>query len=172
VNPTYRPIPGFPGYRVGDDGTVWSCRKKHGVKPWRLLKPQLHTGGYMVACLRKERKQGKTYRVYVHRLVLETFVGPCPPGMVACHGNDDPWDNRLSNLRWDTQVSNYADSLRHGTAAVGEQNGQAKLKESDLEVIDYLRKRSFTFEAIARLYLVAESCIRSVFHRNSWSHLT
>lgn len=22
---TYRPINGFPGYRVGDDGSVWSC---------------------------------------------------------------------------------------------------------------------------------------------------
>jgi hypothetical protein len=24
---SYRPIEGFPGYRVGDDGSVWSCKR-------------------------------------------------------------------------------------------------------------------------------------------------
>jgi len=51
----------------------------------------------------------KTFRV--HRLVLEAFVGPCPHGCEACHRNNDPSDNRIENLRWDTKQSNLADYL-------------------------------------------------------------
>ena len=35
----------------------------------------------------------------VHRLVLEAFVGPNPPGLECCHNNGDPSDNRVENLR-------------------------------------------------------------------------
>ena len=33
----------------------------------------------------------------VGRLVLEVFVGPCPPGMEACHNDGDPHNNWLDN---------------------------------------------------------------------------
>lgn len=51
----------------------------------------------------------------VHRLVLEAFVGPCPEGMEGCHGDGDPTNNSLGNLRWDTATSNQLDKVRHGT---------------------------------------------------------
>lgn len=51
---------------------------------------------------------------YVHRLVLEAFVGPCPDGMVACHWDDNPENNHLNNLRWDTESSNQRDKVRNG----------------------------------------------------------
>ena len=47
--------------------------------------------------------------------LLEAFVGPCPSGQEACHANDDPRDNRLENLRWDTRSANALDSVRNGT---------------------------------------------------------
>lgn len=49
-------------------------------------------------------------------LVLEAFIGPRPsPKMDCCHGDDDPANDVLSNLRWDTKSANYADSVRNGT---------------------------------------------------------
>ncbi len=36
----------------------------------------------------------------VHRLVLETFVGPCPAGCTADHIDRNQNNNRLENLRW------------------------------------------------------------------------
>jgi len=36
--------------------------------------------------------------------------------MFGCHGNGDPCDNRLANLRWDTPSSNSQDMLRHGNS--------------------------------------------------------
>jgi hypothetical protein len=59
------------------------------------------------------RKQGSRQDAQVHRLVLETFVGPCPEGMEACHWNDDPTDNRVDNLRWASKSDNRHDSLRN-----------------------------------------------------------
>lgn len=50
------------------------------------------------------RVRGKDYKV--HRLVLETFVGKCPPGMQGDHINRNRTDNRLENLRWVTPEEN------------------------------------------------------------------
>ncbi len=56
---------------------------------------------------------GKTYSRSVHQLVLETFVGPRPEGMEACHyPDDDKSNNRLENLRWDTHGENAKDKYR------------------------------------------------------------
>lgn len=60
-------------------------------------------------------RNGRLERPQVHRLVLETFVGPCPPGMEACHNDGNPANNHVSNLRWDTGSSNMLDKRRHGT---------------------------------------------------------
>lgn len=61
--------------------------------------------------------EGKAYVRKVHRLVLEAFVGPMPPGLVCRHLNGCPTDNRLSNLAYGTHVENAQDAIRHGTNA-------------------------------------------------------
>lgn len=50
----------------------------------------------------------------VHELVLTHFVGPRPIGYDACHGNDNPQDNRVENLRWGTRSENVRDCVRNG----------------------------------------------------------
>jgi hypothetical protein len=71
----------------------------------------------------------------VHRLVLEAFRGPCPPGMEACHGNGDRGDPRLSNLRWDTHRANMADQCAHGTRMLGERHPLARLTDQEVAEI-------------------------------------
>jgi hypothetical protein len=58
----------------------------------------------------------------VHTLVLETFIGPCPPGLECCHNDGNPQNNRVSNLRWDTRVNNIQDMLDHGTHSQASKN--------------------------------------------------
>jgi hypothetical protein len=58
--------------------------------------------------------KGRQTNRFVHQLVLEAFVGPCPPGMECLHANDDATDNRLVNLRWGTHTENVQDCLRNG----------------------------------------------------------
>ena len=45
---------------------------------------------------------------------MQAFVGPAPDGMVICHYNDIKTDNRLENLRYDTQYANGQDRIRNG----------------------------------------------------------
>src|SRR5262245_49145298 len=80
---------GFYGYRVGNDGSIWSRHRRgrkwphlsHLGKWWRMK--GWNRKGYhrvrLFAC------DGITsHDKDVHQLVLETFVGPCPPGMECC----------------------------------------------------------------------------------------
>ena len=116
----WREIPGYGGYyEVSDQGNVRSLgrlitrsdgqqRRFRGKK----MNPVQHECGYPLVKL--SRGMSDRRQAYVHRLVLETFVGPCPEGMEACHNNGDPTDNRLRNLRWDTHSGNIRDVVAHG----------------------------------------------------------
>lgn len=112
---TWKPIPGWEDlYEVSDHGKVRSLDRidrKGAFRRGRLLKAVEDKRGRMNLHLCKD---GYKKPVRVHRLVLESFVGPCLPGMEACHANDDPTDNRLSNLRWDTPSANQHDAVRNG----------------------------------------------------------
>lgn len=92
-------------YQVSDQGRVLSLGANC------VLRPAVSGNGYAVVTLHS----GPGRRVvYVHRLVLEMFVGRCPDGMEACHGSGGRLDNRLDNLRWDTKSANSHDSVRDG----------------------------------------------------------
>lgn len=114
------PVVGFEGiYEVSDLGRVRSLRRKvwqpRGAGFWRtqesrILKPSV-ARGYLRVTL---RDSGVVSSQAVHRLVLTAFVGPCPSGMEACHFDDDPTNNQLSNLRWDTPSANHRDRTRNG----------------------------------------------------------
>jgi hypothetical protein len=106
INEEWRPIPGYQGrYEVSDRGRVMS----HQRQTPRLLKSFVHRDGYPCVNL------GRGNQRYVHRLVLEAFVGSAPEGMEACHDNGDRADCRLANLRWDHHSGNMLDKVRHGT---------------------------------------------------------
>lgn len=64
---------------------------------------------------------------YIHRMVLETFVGRSPHGYHASHINGDPRDNRLANLIWESPQSNMARKVGHGTEPHGEQRWSSKI---------------------------------------------
>lgn len=98
-------------------------------------------------------------RRYIHRLVLEVFVGPCPEGMVACHNDGNPRNNALSNLRWDTREANMRDRDRHGTSPRGERGGNAKFTAAQAAVIIARAGAGETKSALAREYGVTDMTI-------------
>lgn len=113
-------VPGFEGrYRVSSRGRVWAApaefRDSIGRTrrvPGRFLRATITPEGYTKVWLGSG--EGKSYR-HVHRLILESFVGPCPPGSFGCHWDDDPGHNCLANLRWATPSENLGDSVRNGS---------------------------------------------------------
>lgn len=169
------PIPGFAGYFVARDGSVWSYRAKRfnrGAPTWRRLKPMLSSHGYHVVSLRPDGEQkhnGKPKTLYVHHLVLEVFVGPRPSGTLACHANDLPTDNRVENLRWDTPSANNADAKRNGRVPMGENAPGAKLTDRDVEVARYLLDRGVRRELVAVVFDVSAETIGRIENREEGS---
>lgn len=105
---TYKDIKGFPGYRVGDDGSVQSFKY---FGKWRLLKQTIDHDGYQCVYL---SNSGKSYNRRVHRLILESFVGPRPKDHECRHLNSVKIDNRLENLAWGTKAENVQDRKSNG----------------------------------------------------------
>lgn len=169
----FRPIEGYPGYRVSRAGEVQSCWTRRGRfcllgDDWRPLKPIRRRWGHLTVNLC--RAGTKTSRP-IHRLVLEAWVGPCPKGLICCHSNGCPWDNRVENLRWDTHQSNSDDSLRHGTRATGSRCGATKLSEGEVIEIRRLRAEGVSLVELASQYGVTPENIKAIVSRRSWRHL-
>jgi hypothetical protein len=163
----YRSIPGFPGYRVGNDGSVFGSSKR-GSHDWYLLKPWSDKDGYLSVALKNEDGY-KHFRI--HRLVLALFVGECPDGMVAAHNNGNRSDNRVGNLRWDTQAGNIADKVAHGTSQRGERHGMARLRESDIVEMFTLANSGLFAREIAPQFGVRPVTVKKILSRSLWSHV-
>lgn len=172
-----RDVPDFPGYRVGDDGTVWTCWRRKGLGGrygWaRVLGPD-----WVAIVPRKDRRGrlhvklcrgGVVHRFFVHQLVLLAFVGPCPEGMEACHFPDpDSANCRLSNLRWDTKKGNANDRVMHGTDPRGERNPRAILNEEKVREIRRRAAAGETHKTLAAEYGVGPTTIDAVVKRETW----
>jgi hypothetical protein len=116
----WKDCPGHPGYQVSSLGRVRSFRvprstNKTSQLPRVLAQLALGSKGNKYPAVTLGRLSGRCPAYRIHNLVLLAFVGPRPSGMEACHGDGNPWNNALSNLRWDTRTANVADAKRHGT---------------------------------------------------------
>ncbi len=159
-----KPIPSFPNYSITKNGRVWSRRNKI----W--LKPDIHKFGHYFVVLYINHKR---LVCGVHRLVLKTYVGPCPKDMECRHLNGNPADNRLKNLKWGTRSENSKDSIKHGTHSAvnkyGEKNGNSKLSNWERHVIlyEYLTG-SFSQRKLAKIFGVTYSTIWYLVHGKIW----
>ena len=116
----WRPITGYKGaYEVSDQGRVRSVTRTittaHGrtrTYKGQIKEPTVRDGGRLVVSLQVD---GQARARLVSHLVAEAFLGERPQGMVVCHNNGNPADNRLGNLRYDTMAGNMHDKKLHGT---------------------------------------------------------
>ena len=178
----WRPVVGWEGfYEVSDLGRVRSLDRVchsylRGPQRWKgcLLTAKINhnrSGYRQVALTRK----GHPHYAYVHRLVLEAFVGPCPAGMETAHGDGNSSNNALSNLRWATPPNNHADKVQHGTDPKGERNGMARLTEDDVREIRRRYRRVSYHESNAvelmREFGLTRSGLLDVVKRRKWAHV-
>jgi hypothetical protein len=163
----YRDIVGFPGYRVGDDGSVWSCRVRgRQGDVWKKLKPaRTKNGRYEFVALMRE---GRAIQHYVHRLVALAFLGPCPGGCEVAHYDGDGLNNRVDNLRYDTHANNMLDRFRHGTVLSGDQIAQATLSPAIVRQIRREFSEGATLATLSRRHGTSQSNVHRVVNRATW----
>lgn len=143
----WKDVVGYEGYyKISDWGRVISLgwiKNKLGElaqrREPRLLKTP-ENGRYKAVSLTKRGENSDNGKIFsVHRLVLEAFVGPCPPGMECRHLDGNPSNSHLRNICWGTPSENGMDKRRHGTSRKGkpsnqrgEKHGCAKLTEEQV----------------------------------------
>ena len=167
----YRDVPGFPGYRAGRDGTIWSKRLSGGrmAKQWKLLTGGLDKYGYRKTIL--FRGDGTCRHCRWHTVVLEAFIGPCPPGLVGCHNDGDKLNNRADNLRWDTQKNNLKDRDRHGTDQRGDRGTNRVLNSKQVAEIRRRRAAGERNVDLAREFGVDEATISAIWVGRNWKQV-
>lgn len=166
----WRPVVGYEGYyEVSDLGRVRSLdRVVTALNRWgsfnvynrkgRLLRPRDSAEGYyygVALCV-----EGVVQSRDIHPLVMQSFVGPRPEGLLVAHNDGNGHNNRLGNLRYDTYEGNAADCVTHGTWGWGAQCG-GKLAPEDVWHIRRMRGKVYQKD-VAKKFGVCQQVIQKV----------
>jgi len=168
---TWKQIPGYEGYyEVSTIGRVRTDTEAK-TKSWhfhagKILKQHL-VDRYLRVWLCRPIKRFK----FVHSVVLETFVGPRPKGLVSRHLDGNVFNNAVENLTWGTQQENIHDKQRHGTQTRGESHGTSKVSIADVIAIRKLREDGLTLRAISCQFPISCDAIHSIVRRRTWTHI-
>lgn len=165
----WKKISGFSDYSVSNTGYVRrDTPTKRCPVPNKILKPGSGKKGHLYVNLRRD---GCAHSKYIHRLVLEAFVGEQPEIYDCCaHNNGDTSDNRLENLRWATFSENSADSVRHGTSSRpgGTDHFRSKLNHEKINEARKMREDGLSFRSIAKVFGVSHNTIREAISGRSY----
>lgn len=133
-------------------------------KPGTILPLYPHKkGGYLQVGVSHPEKG--SVRVFVHLLVMKTFVGESNYGEETDHLNGVTSDNRLENLEYVTGTENQ----RRATI-----NGQrwSKLKKEDvLSIRKKYARGNVTHLTLARKYAVQTSTISKIVNNKTWQYV-
>lgn len=174
----FKKICGFENYEISNLGRIKSHRgfvkpspKYQSHKRYRENKKL----AYMHVNL-WDYSIGKSVLRNVGRLVLETFIGPCPEKMELCHNDGNPANNRLENLRWDTHSSNMLDKRKHGTAPypswlLGTGHYRTKFTDQQIKIIKLHPKFRGSNAYLGKLFGVTREAIREIVNGRNWKHI-
>ncbi len=170
----WKDVLGFEGfYKVNDAGdvmTIATCFRSS--KPGKILKPTIQKKtGYAIVRLWRDKKP---HAKYVHRIVAEAFLGPCPSGYEVNHKHEDGnrTRNNIGNLEYLTRSENNLHSYRvlgrKAAPTYGEKHHKAKLNWS---LVDEIRKEFELVRSYAKLakkYKVDWTTIKAVVLKETW----
>lgn len=118
-------------YSVSNLGRVRRNVRRASGRPGRIMRSIVNRGYHYVVLSDRSHR----CRASVHSLVAAAFIGVRPFGHDINHKNAIKSDNRAANLEYVTHAENGAHAARlglcSGGSARGEQQGSAKLTESD-----------------------------------------
>jgi hypothetical protein len=163
----WKTIPGLNGlYEASSRGRI---RSAPGTRFSKVLKPKRAPHGYPIVTL--GYLNGKRPTRFVHRLVAETFLGPCPPGMQCAHLDGNPLNSAPENLAWTSPAENHSHKERHGTAQKGSRSPTAILDEGRVAQIRARCAAGESQSAVAASMGVSSTTVNGIVKRKSWKHV-
>lgn len=157
---TWLPVAGYEAhYEVSDLGRVRvRTQRRAGYPAGTVLRPS--GSRYPNVVLYDESGLRRSRRL--HLLVLMTFVGPRPDGMLGRHLDGDPHNNALTNLRWGTHAENVADAVRHGHIRSGLRHHAGKLPSAAVVQIRSLLSDGVPQRQIAARFGVCQQHVSDI----------
>lgn len=162
----------FPDYLLTRNGEVYrkTFKNRNVVRtynPPRKISTPIKNG-YPTANL---WKNGKMTTVWLHSLMLKTFVGPRPYGFEAAHQNGIRSDCRIDNLAWKTPRQNYDDMFRHGTNPAGIKNPHARLTDAKVIKMRQWKSDGYKTRQLAAHFKVSRTTVQKICNGQRWPHL-
>ena len=116
-------IKDFPGYYISREGFLYSRYDKVGrlTDTYKRNKTYVRSNGYVQVVL-KIRKENRLRRVYIHRLVAETFLNNFNNYSQVNHIDENKLNNNLDNLEWCSAKYNLLHNDR--ATKIGEKLGK------------------------------------------------
>jgi hypothetical protein len=168
---TFKPVVGFEGvYSVSDTGRVVSLSRIDSAgktRVERVLKPTINKDGYAKVNFWDD---GRCYRLFLHRIVHEAFIGPIPDGYEINHLNGIRNDNRPANLSAVTHAENVIysrDVLKANYATYG--NG--RMTRAQIDTIKELAAAGISQREIATQLGFAKASVWNVLRGKTWAHI-
>lgn len=167
---TWRPIPGTGGrFSASTFGRIRRNVTLHRRPAGTIVAGHVNEDGYL-----RMRPYPRPDRriIAFHRLIAETFLGPCPDGHEVNHIDGNRRNNAPANLEYVTHLENIAHAWREPReVSRGETHCTAKLTEADVREI---RRRCAAGEyqyVVAADYGVTQSAVGRAVLRKTWAHV-
>lgn len=164
----------YPGYRFGDDGSIWSCKKPGPgtdlSDTWKLLCGKLTDDYYLTYQLTDSN--GEIHNIRGNRIILEVFEPTDDTSLWALHKNNIRYDNRYSNLYLGTPLQNSHDMVTRGNALHGERCHSSILTdEKVIEMRLRYRQERISMEQLGAIYGVSKPTVSEIINRKTWKHI-
>lgn len=162
----WRPIAGFDEYFISTNGEIKNIKTNRTLKPLKS-----GSGGKYRSVILWKNKVSVGPR-YIHRLVLETFVGPAPDGKQCAHLDGNPENNKLINLKWVTPKENTSHKYTHGTILCGEKSPRCILGDIEMKSIIALYISGRSIEDLSKKFRVSCFYIYQILNGRRRKYLT
>lgn len=156
----WRPVPGWAGFSVSSNGQI--------IGPsGRPRKLQVSDTEHLYILYRFGGRNGRQKKLWIHRAVLEAFIGPPPESTSeGRHLDGNPKNNNRENLAWGARLENAGDRMQHGRYPGGEDHPAAVLTQEQARAI---RASAGSSRYVARRFGVSHTTILDIRRGNRWN---
>jgi len=143
-------------YAVSNRGRVKRVTPGRRTKPGKLLTLNLmKIGYYRIAPV----IDGRNVPMYVHQVVAEHFMGPCPQGRELNHIDGDKTNNHVTNLEYVTHRYNLVHAYSMGLI---DQTSKCTVSDATVARIRKMRKAGHTYRVIGEATGVSQRHCRDI----------